>query len=122
VKVVEKPWGRESWWAVTERYVGKVIEVRAGHSLSLQYHEKKLESMLFVSGRGVVTLGDVKRRVGPGDSITIEPGTVHRVAADSDLRIIEVSTPEVEDVVRLQDEYGRAGPCVDPAGKKQKRA
>ncbi len=107
-KVVEKPWGREIWWAQTDRYVGKIIEVRAGTSLSLQYHRRKLETMLFVDGQGAIQLGDEVLTVGPGRAVTIAPGMVHRVSALTDLRFYEVSTPEVEDVVRIKDDFGRA--------------
>ncbi len=108
MKRVEKPWGWELWWAVTDRYVGKVIHVRAGEALSLQYHQRKKESMLFWEGEGVLTLGDAERRVRPMEAVTIEPGTVHRIRAITDLTFMEVSTPEVDDVVRLADDYGRA--------------
>jgi len=107
-RVVDKPWGREIWWAQTDRYVGKIIEVRAGAALSLQYHQRKLETMLFVDGQGMLQLGDEVLMVSPGRSVTIAPGTLHRVSAVSDLRFYEVSTPEVEDVVRLKDDFGRA--------------
>ena len=113
MKVVEKPWGREVWWAVTPAYVGKLIEVKAGHNLSLQYHRQKLESMYFLSGRGRLRLGEEEWEIKAGDTVTIEPGTVHRIWADEDLTLVEVSTPEVEDVVRLEDSYGRTGGCAD---------
>lgn len=108
MKIVDKPWGREIWWAVTDKYVGKIIEVKAGHSLSLQYHNVKHESMYFASGRGALRLGDQTMEVTPGQAVTIPPGTLHRITAVSDLTIYEVSTPEVEDVVRVQDDYGRS--------------
>lgn len=108
VRTVEKPWGRELWWAVTDRYVGKILEVRAGHSLSLQYHRVKLESLLFRSGRGTLILGGQAIPLHAYLAVTIPPGTVHKIVAESDLEVVEVSTPEVEDVVRLQDAYGRA--------------
>ncbi len=108
MRTVEKPWGRELWWAVTDRYVGKILEVRAGHSLSLQYHRVKLESLLFRRGTGTLLLGDRVIPVSEGLAVTIPPGTVHKIVAESDMEVLEVSTPEVEDVVRLQDEYGRA--------------
>lgn len=104
---VEKPWGREIWWAVTDRYVGKILEVRAGQALSLQYHRYKLESMFFRRGRGRLVLGDREYPVGDGSAVTVPPGTLHRIIAESDLEIFEVSTPEVEDVVRVEDAYGR---------------
>lgn len=106
-RVVDKPWGREIWWAETDRYLGKVIEVRAGHSLSLQYHEVKLETMLFTRGRGSLLLGERALPVAPGLCVTIPPGTVHRVSAETDLAFFEVSTPDPADVVRLADDYGR---------------
>lgn len=109
LKVVEKPWGREIWWAVTPSYVGKIIEVKAGHSLSLQYHREKLESMYFRQGRGRLLVGEEEKEIVPGLAVTIPPGTVHRIWATEDLEILEVSTPQVEDVVRLEDAYGRVG-------------
>lgn len=108
VEVIEKPWGREIWYAVTDRYAGKVIEVQAGHALSLQYHRRKQETLYFRSGTGRLRLGDRVIPVEPGLAVTIEPGTVHRVEATTDLEILEVSTPELGDVVRLEDRYGRA--------------
>ncbi len=105
--VVEKPWGREVWWAVTDRYAGKRLEVRAGHSLSLQYHERKLETLLLVQGRIALRVGEEEREVGPGVAVTIAPGTLHRMRAVTDAVLYEVSTPELDDVVRVQDEYGR---------------
>lgn len=107
-RVVEKPWGREVWWAVTDQYVGKLIEVRAGHSLSLQYHEQKLETMYFQRGRGRLRVGDAWQDVGPGAVITLPPGTIHQLAAVTDMALIEVSTPHLDDVVRLADLYGRS--------------
>lgn len=95
------------WWAVTPSYVGKIIEVRAGHSLSLQYHREKLESMYFLRGRGRLLVGDEEKEIAPGLAVTIPPGTVHRIWAEEDLQIVEVSTPQVEDVVRIEDAYGR---------------
>lgn len=109
VRQVQKPWGKEVWWAVTERYAGKVLIVRAGHQLSLQYHKEKLESMLFLQGTGRVVLGETEVDAKPGLAITITPGTVHRIKAESDLAIVEVSSPELDDVVRVEDSYGRAG-------------
>lgn len=106
-RVVDKPWGRETWWAVTDRYAGKVIEVMAGHSLSLQLHERKLETMFFVEGSGTMHLGGRDLPIEPGLCVTIPPGTVHRVAAATRTVFIEVSTPELDDVVRLADAYGR---------------
>ena len=113
---VDKPWGYELIWAETEVYVGKVLFVEAGHSLSLQYHEVKDESWLVDSGEARLELGSrgdgselTEISISAGDAFRYEPGTVHRVTAVSDLRIIEVSTPQLDDVVRLEDSYGRRG-------------
>lgn len=109
---VDKPWGYELRWAVTNRYVGKVIHVNAGHALSLQYHEVKEETILLWNGRIKFEIERDGRRVAqemtPGQSIHITPGTVHRMTAIEDSDIFEVSTPELQDVVRLEDRYGRA--------------
>ncbi|HEY5059503.1 MAG TPA: phosphomannose isomerase type II C-terminal cupin domain [Gaiellaceae bacterium] len=112
---VEKPWGWELIWAQAEEYVGKILFVRAGQSLSLQYHVQKDESWYVESGRAELELGEVgaetleKQTIGPGDCFRFRPGTVHRVTALEDTTIVEVSTPQLEDVVRLEDKYGRAG-------------
>jgi glucokinase len=108
-RVVPKPWGEELWWADTLSYVAKRILVRAGQSLSLQYHRQKLETMFFASGAGILVLGDKQIDIRPGLSVTVHPGTRHRVMAASDVVFFEASTPEVDDVVRLEDAYGRAG-------------
>ena len=112
---VEKPWGYELIWAVTDIYVGKVLFVKAGHSLSLQYHEQKDESWLIQSGRARIQLGAVgsdsleDEEVGAGAAFHYVPGTVHRITAVEDTTILEVSTPHLDDVVRLADSYGREG-------------
>ena len=112
---VEKPWGYELIWAVTDIYVGKVLFVKAGHSLSLQYHEQKDESWLIQSGRARIELGAVgddslaEEEVGAGAAFHYAPGTVHRITAVEDTTILEVSTPHLDDVVRLEDSYGREG-------------
>jgi mannose-6-phosphate isomerase len=112
---VEKPWGYELIWAETERYVGKVLFVQAGESLSLQFHRVKEESWLVQSGRAKLELGSVgdavlhQEVIGPGSSFHFRPGAVHRVEAIEDTTILEVSTPELDDVVRLEDAYGREG-------------
>lgn len=110
---VEKPWGYELIWAKTDRYVGKVIHVRAGHALSLQYHNRKEETLLLWSGRLRFELqedGETRRReMKPGDRVHVAPGTVHRMTAIDDSDVFEVSTPELEDVVRIEDRYGREG-------------
>ena len=111
---VEKPWGHELIWALSEAYCGKLLFVRAGHSLSLQFHREKDESWLVQSGRAKVELGAVgesvlkQEVVGPGAAFRFRPGTVHRVTALEDTTILEASTPQLEDVVRLEDRYGRS--------------
>jgi quercetin dioxygenase-like cupin family protein len=108
---VEKPWGYELHWALTDRYVGKVLHVRAGHALSLQYHNRKDETILLWSGKILMEVqeGDslAKREMRPGERLHITPGTIHRMTAIEDSDIMEVSTPELDDVVRLEDWYGR---------------
>jgi mannose-6-phosphate isomerase len=111
---VEKPWGWELVWAEAEGYVGKLLFVRAGESLSLQYHEVKDESWLVQEGRARLELGVVggeleELEIGPGDAFRYRPRTVHRVTAIADTLVIEVSTTELTDVVRLEDRYGREG-------------
>jgi mannose-6-phosphate isomerase len=110
----EKPWGYELLWSHTDHYAGKVIHINAGRRLSLQYHEKKNESVLVISGTLLLHLGqgDDARIVElvPGESYDIPLGDIHRFAAptDADVEIIEVSTPELDDVIRLEDDYQRA--------------
>lgn len=116
MKRVEKPWGHEIWWAQTPRYVGKTLHINEGESLSLQYHRVKDETILVRAGRllfetrpaGVESPLE-RREMSPGDAFHIAPGTVHRMTALSPCEIVEVSTPEVDDVVRLSDRYGREG-------------
>ncbi len=115
VRKVEKPWGYELIWAHTDTYVGKVLFVKAGHSLSLQFHREKDEAWLVQSGRAKLELGEVgdsvlnEEVIGPGSAFHYVPGTVHRVTALEDTTILEVSTPHLDDVVRLEDAYGREG-------------
>ena len=115
VKKVEKPWGHELIWALTETYCGKVLFVKAGAALSLQFHNQKDESWLVQSGRAKLELGDAGQQVlheeviGPGAAFRYRPGTVHRVTAIEDTTILEVSTPHLDDIVRLADLYGREG-------------
>jgi mannose-6-phosphate isomerase len=111
---VEKPWGYELQWAITDRYAGKVLHVNKGEALSLQYHEHK-DEFLYISKGGVeIELGGrdgvlTRHRMQTGDTLHIAPGTRHRLTAVEDTDIFEVSTPEVDDVVRIDDRYGRAG-------------
>jgi mannose-6-phosphate isomerase-like protein (cupin superfamily) len=115
VEKVEKPWGYELIWALTDVYCGKVLFVKAGHSLSLQFHREKDESWLVQSGRAKLELGEAGETVlkeeviAAGAAFHYAPGTVHRVTAIEDTTIIEVSTPQLSDVVRLEDAYGRTG-------------
>ena len=112
---VEKPWGHELIWAKTEHYVGKTLFLRAGESLSLQFHNEKDESWYVQSGRAELELGEAgqgilnREVIGAGASFHFVPGTVHRVTALEDTTILEVSTPHLDDVVRLEDRYGREG-------------
>jgi mannose-6-phosphate isomerase-like protein (cupin superfamily) len=112
---VEKPWGYEIWWARTDRYAGKVLHVKKGESLSLQYHKVKEETIRIQSGRllfetGPAGGGDLRKiEMSAGDVFHIAPGTLHRMTGLEDTDIFEVSTPELDDVVRLEDRYGRTG-------------
>ena len=112
---VEKPWGHELIWAESGRYVGKVLFVKAGESLSLQFHREKEESWLVQAGRAKLELGPAgdallnEEVIATGAAFHFRPGTVHRVTALEDTTILEVSTPELDDVVRLEDRYGREG-------------
>jgi mannose-6-phosphate isomerase len=112
---VDKPWGYELIFARAETYVGKVLFVKAGESLSLQFHREKDESWLVQSGRAKLELGSAgdamlkEEVVAAGASFRFRPGTVHRVTALEDTTIIEVSTTELDDIVRLEDRYGREG-------------
>lgn len=109
---VEKPWGYELHWAKTDRYVGKIIHVNAGQALSLQYHNVKDETIYLQSGRLLFEIQRdgvlVEEEMRPGQAVHITAKTVHRMTAIEDSDIFEVSTPELHDVVRLEDRYGRA--------------
>jgi len=112
---VPKPWGWEKIWAHTDRYVGKILHIAAGHALSVQYHTRKDETVYLLSGtikywvqaEGAPELRDVQLTVGQAFRIT--PGTVHYIEAVTDCDILETSTPDLDDVVRLKDRYGREG-------------
>ena len=110
---IEKPWGYELIWAHTERYVAKILHIDAGRRLSFQYHEQKDETLRVQSGtmrlhydegEGLKTWD-----MGPGDIYHVRPGTRHRMEAVTDVDVFEVSTPELDDVVRLEDDFGREG-------------
>jgi mannose-6-phosphate isomerase len=110
---VDKPWGYELRWAITDRYLGKIIHVNAGHKLSLQYHEHKDESILVLSGELDLVLEDDSgelrtHRLRAGECARVHPGRRHRFVAPVDVDLVEVSSPEIDDVVRLEDDYGRA--------------
>lgn len=114
VATVPKPWGHETIWALTDRYVGKILHINAGHELSVQYHNVKDETVYLLSGQivyrvknGAGLLEDVELK--QGESFRITPGTVHHMVALTDCDVLEVSTPELDDVVRLSDKYGREG-------------
>lgn len=109
---VDKPWGYELIWAETDRYVGKVLHVEAGHALSLQYHERKDETIHLWKGRMKFWVGPSADELelvemNEGDSYHVTPGTVHRMEAITDVDILEASTADLDDVVRLEDRYGR---------------
>jgi mannose-6-phosphate isomerase len=141
ITTVPKPWGYETIWAKTDRYVGKILHIRAGHALSVQYHNRKDETVYLLSGElkywvamsgprasgsgpsGLRTAGTGETpvagrspipdmtdvRLSVGDAFRITPGTIHYMEAVTDCDVLEVSTPEVDDVVRLKDRYGREG-------------
>jgi mannose-6-phosphate isomerase len=111
---VDKPWGHELIWAETDRYVGKILHVNSGHQLSFQYHERKDETIHLWSGRMRLITDDgsglVERELAAGESFHIKPLVRHRMVAITDCDILEASTPELDDVVRLEDAYGRVPP------------
>ncbi len=112
---VEKPWGWELIWAHAEQYVGKLLFIRSGQALSKQFHNVKDESWYFHEGRAELELnapGEAVENtevVGAGDAFRLRPGTVHKLTALEDTLVIEVSTPHLDDIVRLEDRYGREG-------------
>lgn len=111
---VEKPWGYEIWYAWTDQYVGKLIHVNKGHKLSLQYHQKKDESSYLLRGRLMLTKGQseddlTESEIGQGHQWRNKPGEIHTIEALEDSDVLEVSTPFLDDVVRLKDNYGREG-------------
>jgi mannose-6-phosphate isomerase-like protein (cupin superfamily) len=113
-RFVEKPWGREEIFAETDAYVGKILFIRAGEALSLQYHERKEETLRVLDGELEVVLGaDIAgletRHLQPGAVFHVAPRELHRMVATTDCHLLEVSTTELDDVVRLEDRYGREG-------------
>jgi mannose-6-phosphate isomerase len=114
MRTVEKPWGHELIWAHTDRYVGKILHIKAGHALSLQYHRQKDETIMVLSGKlafEVFAEGEAPRiiELGVREPFHVTPGLRHRMIAIEDTDVVEVSTTELDDVVRLEDKYGRAG-------------
>lgn len=115
VRQVLKPWGHETIWAHTDRYVGKILHITAGQALSVQYHERKDETVYLLQGEmkywvqlpGEIELQD--QRLTTGQSFRITPGTIHYMEAITDCDVLEASTPELDDVVRIKDRYGREG-------------
>jgi len=109
---VPKPWGWELHWADTELYVGKILHIEAGHALSLQYHEEKDETICVLSGEMTFLAGPsadelTEHTMKPNDRVRVRPGTVHRMIAITDCDVLEASTPHLQEVVRLEDRYGR---------------
>ena len=113
IRTVPKPWGHETIWANTDRYVGKILHIKAGEALSVQYHNLKDETVHLLSGELVyrVQMGEALEdmHLKKGESFRITPGTIHQMEAVTDCDVLEVSTPELDDVVRLSDRYGREG-------------
>ena len=107
VKVVPKPWGREVWLELNDKYCYKRLYVNAGHRTSLQFHRQKKETNYIISGEAIVQLGDVVHTMWADDFFTVEPGVLHRITAVTDIVLQEVSTPEVDDVVRVEDDTNR---------------
>lgn len=114
IEVKPKPWGEEIWFAHNDKYAGKILKVRKGHRYSLQYHEKKEETQYIYSGKVKFTFGTDKndlqvKILNTGDKVDVHPYTIHRLEALEDSEIFEVSTPELDDVVKIEDDYGRSG-------------
>jgi quercetin dioxygenase-like cupin family protein len=114
IQIKPKPWGEEIWFAYTDKYAGKILKVKKGHRYSLQYHEKKQETQYIYKGQVKFTFGkdmDSLRAIilNQGDKIDVHPNTIHRLEALEDSEIFEVSTPELDDVVKIEDDYGRNG-------------
>jgi len=111
MRIVQKPWGHEEIWAETSRYLGKILSIRGGHRLSRQYHEIKEETIRVLSGTVTIEVGegpDWISKYCEGSVFHVEPRTIHRFCAyDGDVQLLEVSTPEIDDVVRIEDDYSR---------------
>jgi len=114
LKIIKKPWGEEIWFAQNQFYAGKILKVNKGHRLSLQFHRHKIETQLIYKGTAKLTIGtDLDNlqeiTLNKGDKFDILPPMIHRIDAIEDLEICEVSTPELDDVIKIQDDYGRSG-------------
>ena len=114
IQIKLKPWGREIWFAHTNKYAGKILEVKKDHRYSLQYHEKKAETQYVRAGKVKFTYGTDSQHLqekilNAGDKIEVHPYTIHRLEALEDSKVFEVSTPDLDDVVKIEDDYGRSG-------------
>lgn len=114
IQIKPKPWGREIWFAWTPQYAGKILEIEKGHRFSLQYHQKKWETQLVIEGKVKFTYGKDPKKLShailkAGEKIDIPSGMIHRAQALERTVIFEVSSPELDDVVKLEDDYGRIG-------------
>ena len=107
VKLIEKPWGKEEWIEVNDRYVMKKITLLKGHKTSLQKHLKKHETNYFIEGHGKQIIDGEEKDIGPGMYVVIPPNTVHRMVATETLIFLEASTPELDDLIRIEDDYKR---------------
>jgi len=113
-RIVDKPWGQEEIFAETAWYIGKILSIKQGEALSLQYHERKEETLRVLDGELCLMAGPSvdelsSHNLAPGDVFHVIPGLLHRMIATTDCRLLEVSTAEIDDVVRLEDRYGREG-------------
>lgn len=106
-KYIQKPWGYEIWIAKNDKYAGKIIHINKGCKLSLQYHKIKHETLYLHSGLCNITINKITSLMNPGECCEIKPGAVHRLEAVNESEIFEISTPELDDIVRLEDDYGR---------------
>jgi len=114
IEIKEKPWGEEIWFAHNDKYAGKLLKINKGHRYSLQYHEQKRETQYLLQGKVKVTFGKDKENLKeitlkPGEKFDVPPKMIHRVEGLEESIIIEVSTPELNDVVKIDDDYGRTG-------------
>ena len=107
MRTVEKPWGAEFIWAETTRYAGKILKVHAGQALSLQRHALKDETLMLLKGSALLDIGNSVHEMKPNEPWRIQPATIHRIRAIEYSEILEVSSPELEDIERLEDRYGR---------------